>query len=52
MKGYRTYLIAGCAAIVTAVHYMGYIDEKLWTSALAFLGSGAAASLRAALPAK
>ena len=52
MKGYRTYLIAGCAALVTAAHYLGYIDDTVWKNALAFLGAGATMSIRAALPAK
>jgi len=51
MKGYKTYLIAAAAAVVTGLHYLGHIDSELYKTALGFLGAGGLATIRSALPA-
>ena len=51
LKGYRTYLLAILAGLVTAAHSLGYIDNGVYQALLGFLGAGSIATLRAALPA-
>jgi hypothetical protein len=49
LQGYKSYLVAAVAAAVTVAHMMGYIDDTLFNSLMALLGSGAVATVAAKL---
>lgn len=49
LKGYKTYICAGIAALATAAHYLGYITAEQYQNILVLTGTGAAFSLRSAL---
>lgn len=46
-NGYKTYILATLIALVTFLYYAGFIDQPAFNSAVAFLGAGGLASLRA-----
>lgn len=50
LAGYRTYIIAACAAVLTGLQYAGVIDQHLYETLMGFLGAGGLATLRAAGP--
>ena len=52
MAGYKTYLVAGLAGIVTALKALGYLDEATFQVLMGLLGAGGLASLRAGVAKK
>lgn len=46
-KGYKTYIIAILTAVLTLLHSLGYIDDSLYQTLLALLGSGAIGTVAA-----
>jgi hypothetical protein len=49
LQGFKSYIVAAVAAAVTVAHMLGYIDETLFQSLMALLGSGAVATVAAKL---
>lgn len=49
LKNYKTYLCALGIAVVSGVHYLGYINDDVFKTALAVLSAGSIAALRAAI---
>ena len=49
LKGYRTYLFATAIAIVTVVHYLGYMSADVYALFLGVLAPGGAMAMRAAI---
>jgi len=47
MSGKKTYIVAGLIGVVTAVRYLGIIDDEIYKAVMAFLGAGGLAALRA-----
>lgn len=46
-QGKKTYLIAVAIGAATVAHTLGYVDDGLYQTLLAFLGAGGAATLAA-----
>ncbi len=47
LKGKKTYIISILGIIVTTLHILGKIDDGLFQTLMALLGSGAAATVAA-----
>jgi hypothetical protein len=47
LSGYKTYIIAAVAAIVTGLYYAGVVDQTVYDTLMGFLGAGGLATLRA-----
>src|SRR5690606_14667519 len=47
LKGYKTYIVAILAGVVTAFHAMGYIDDATYQTLMALLGAGAVGTVAA-----
>jgi len=52
LSGYKTYLYVAVASGVFAAHLLGFINDAIYQQALAFLGFGSVAALRAAVGGK
>jgi len=52
LSGYKTYLCVAVASGVFAAHLLGFINDAIYQQALAFLGFGSVAALRAAVGGK
>ena len=50
LKGYKTYIVAALAGVVTVLQMLGYVDGELAVTLYGFLGAGGLATLRAAVP--
>ena len=48
-SGYKTYLVAALAGLLTAAKTLGYIDEQMYQTILGFLASVGLATLRNAI---
>lgn len=49
LKGKKTYLVALIAAVVVALHSVGYIDSDIANTLLSFLGLSGLVTLRASI---
>lgn len=49
LKNYKTYLCALGIAIVSGVHFLGYINDDVFKAALGVLSAGSIAALRSAI---
>ena len=49
LSGYKSYIVAVLAAIVTFLHAMGYIDDVTFQTFMGLLGAGAVATIRAGI---
>lgn len=49
MAGYKTYIVAALIGLVTAIKALGYIDESVYQTIIAILGSGGLITMRMAL---
>jgi len=49
LSGYKTYILAGLAAVATGLYYAQVIDEGLYQATMTFLGISGAATLRHAI---
>ena len=49
MQGYRTYICAALAALVTILYALQVIDQDTWQKLMGILVAGGAAALRAAV---
>lgn len=49
LKNYKTYLCALGIAVVSGVHYLGYINDDIFKAALGVLSAGSIAALRSAI---
>lgn len=47
LQGYKTYLMAGLAGVVTVLKGLGYLDETTFQVLMGLLGAGGLATLRA-----
>ncbi len=50
LSGKRTYIIATLIGVLSAVHFLGYIDANMYQTLLGILTGGGLAALRAAVP--
>lgn len=49
-KGSRTYIVASVIGILSALHFLGHIDNTTFQTFIALLTGGGLATLRAAVP--
>jgi hypothetical protein len=50
LAGYKTYIIATLIGVLSAAHFLGYIDTETFQTLFALLTGGGLAALRAAKP--
>lgn len=48
LEGKKTYICAVLIAVLTAGHYIGWIDAQMYQTLIGLFGAGGLASLRAA----
>jgi len=48
LAGYRTYIIATLIGLLSAAHFLGYVDANTYQTFLGLLTGGGLAALRAA----
>ncbi len=49
LKGYRTYIIAALIGILSAAHFLGYVDQGTFETFTVLLTGGGLATLRSAV---
>lgn len=50
LKGKKTYILSAVGLVAVLLHSWGVISDSIYNLVLGLLGSGALASIRAALP--